>query len=234
LLIYLRAKSYYALSLYPVMIAFGCAYWERVFRNGWSRYLRVLWLAVVVLPFVYLLNVIFPVLSPQQAREKAGKFAALGLLRWEDGKVHTLPQDFADMLGWKEAAGLVMEAWQRIPQHARKNTLVICDNYGQAGAVNYYNRGRMAAAVSFNADYVYWFPPSDTLEYIVLLGREPGEAYRPLIGRTELVGAVQDTLAREYGSGVYLLSGLSPQVELLLKKGVQEKQRSYHWKQGGQ
>ncbi|NLR64640.1 glycosyltransferase family 39 protein [Chitinophaga varians] len=232
LLVYMRAKSYYALGLYPVLIAFGCAYWERVFRNGWNRYLRVLWLAVVVVPFVYLLNVVFPVLGPDQAREKGAKFAALGMLRWEDGKKHALPQDFADMLGWKEAAQLVMQAWQRIPEQARKNTLVICDNYGQAGAVNYFNRGRMPAAVSFSADYVYWFPKLDTLQYIVLLGNEPSEGYRPLIGRMEVVGTVQDALAREYGASVYLLSGLSPQVPVLLKKGVQEKQQSYHWKQG--
>ncbi|MBC9911252.1 glycosyltransferase family 39 protein [Chitinophaga varians] len=233
LLIYMRAKSYYALGLYPVLIAFGCAYWERVFRSGWSRYLRIVWLAVVVLPFVYLLNVMFPVLSPEKAQEKGHKFAALGMLRWEDGKTHALPQDFADMLGWKEAAQLVMQAWQRIPQHARKNALVICDNYGQAGAVNYYNRGQMPAAVSFNADYVYWFPMPDTLQYIVLLGDAPPAAYRPLIGQMDVVGAVQDTMAREYGSSVYLLSALSPQVPVLLEKGIREKQQSYHWKQGG-
>ncbi|KKX47100.1 hypothetical protein L950_0228290 [Sphingobacterium sp. IITKGP-BTPF85] len=26
------------------------------------------------------------------------------MLTWEDGKEHQLPQDFADMLGWKELA----------------------------------------------------------------------------------------------------------------------------------
>ncbi|QJB34716.1 glycosyltransferase family 39 protein [Chitinophaga oryzae] len=234
LLIYMRAKSYYALGLYPVLIAFGCAYWERVFRNGWSRYLRILWLAIVVLPFVYLLNVIFPVMSPAQIREKSGKFAALGMLRWEDGKNHALPQDFADMLGWRETAQLAMQAWLRVPEHDRKNTLVLCENYGEAGALNYYNRGRMPAAVSFNADYVYWFPPLDSLHYIVLVGEAPSEAHRPLIGRIEKVGSLEDPLAREYGAPVYLLSGLSPEVPALLRKAVQERQRSYHWKQGRQ
>ena len=30
------------------------------------------------------------------------KLQKLGLLRWEDSKDHLLPQDFADMLGWKK------------------------------------------------------------------------------------------------------------------------------------
>lgn len=231
LMIYMRAKSYYALGLYPVLIAFGCAYWERVFRNGWSRYLRVLWLAIVVVPFVYLLNVMFPVLSPYKAEEKASKFAALGMLRWEDGKNHALPQDFADMLGWKELSQVTMQAWQRIPEEARKHTLVIADNYGEAGAVNYYNRGRLPAAVSFSADYVYWFPRLDTLQYIILLGYEPDAAYRPLIGRIEKVGAIENPLAREHGASVYLLSALSPQVPVLLEKGVVKQQQRYDWQQ---
>lgn len=229
LLLSQRAKSYYAIGLYPVLIAFGSAYWERIFRDGWSRYLRVLWLALVIVPFFYLINVIFPVLEPGQLREMAGKFAAVGLLRWEDGKEHTLPQDFADMLGWKEEARLVLRAYEQIPVPDRPNTLVICDNYGQAGAVNYYNHGKMPAAVSFSADYVFWFPRLDTLKYIIKIGKAPEERVLPFIGHVEKTGALQDTLAREYAdkAGIYLLSGLSPEVPAMLKAGILAKQRSY-------
>lgn len=37
-----------------------------------------------------------------------------------------------------------------------EKTLMLCDNYGQAGAINYYTK-RGIKAVSFNADYVNWF-----------------------------------------------------------------------------
>ncbi len=35
-------------------------------------------------------------------------------------------------------------------------TLVLCDNYGQAGAINYYTKTGIKAT-SFNADYIDWF-----------------------------------------------------------------------------
>lgn len=229
LFIYLRAKSYYALGLYPVLMAFGCAYWERIFKGDWNRYLRVAWLAIVIVPFVLGLQLIFPLLSPEQINKKAGKYAKLGLLRWEDGKDHPLPQDFADMLGWREEARLVLQAWNQVPVEERKYTLITCDSYGQAGALNYYNLGKMPLAVSFAADYAFWFPEKDTLHYIVKLGRMPEEKFRPFIGQIQKTGAVKDTLTREYlnDAGVYLLSGLSPEIPAMLKKGIQERKRSY-------
>ena len=33
-----------------------------------------------------------------------------GPLRWETGAMHELPQDYADMLGWQEMAGLALRA----------------------------------------------------------------------------------------------------------------------------
>ncbi|CAL1521381.1 glycosyltransferase family 39 protein [Chitinophaga sp. MM2321] len=224
---YLRAKSYYSLGLYPVLIAFGCAYWERVFAHGWTRHLRILWVAVIIVPFVFLLSAIFPVMAPEQIRERAGKFRMLGLLRWEDGKDHPLPQDFADMLGWHELAGLTLAAYQRIPEADKPYTLVICENYGEAGAVNYYNRGEMPLAVSFDADYVYWFPKLDTIRYIIKVGETPRGKPLEYIGRVQQMGALKDTLAREYGSGVYLLSDLSPQLPVLLQKMITDRQQGY-------
>ena len=57
------------------------------------------------------------------------------MLRWEDGKEYPLPQDFADMLGWKELAAKVDKAYLEFNDPA--HTLVLCDNYGQAGAINF-------------------------------------------------------------------------------------------------
>lgn len=230
---YLRGKSYYSLGLYPVLLAFGSVYWERIFTHDWTRYLRVLWVAIIIIPFVFLINVFFPVLHPEQISEKSGKFRALGLLRWEDGKNHPLPQDFADMLGWHELAALALQTWQQVPAAQRQYTLVICDNYGEAGALNYYNRGKMPLAVSFNADYVFWFPKMDTIRYIVKVGDRPEGKYVSLIGQVTQTGILRDTLSREYGDGanVYLLSNLSPALPGVLQAAVREKQAAYGgWK----
>ncbi|NSL89119.1 glycosyltransferase family 39 protein [Chitinophaga sp. Mgbs1] len=227
LYLYLRGKSYYSLGIYPVLIAFGCVYWERIFQGGWTKNLRLVWLALVIVPFALIVNAIFPVLTPDQIQQKARKFSALGLLRWEDGKDHELPQDFADMLGWRELAGLTLKAWQQIPADQQKNTLIIGDNYGHASAVNFYNLGKMPAAVCMDADYVFWFPQMDTIRYIIKIGRAPEKEVMPLIGKVTEIGSIKETLSREYGSAVYILSDLSPQVPQLLRKRVQQRQQDY-------
>ena len=38
--LFLKAKAYYAIGLYPVLLAFGSVYLERLLLNGWKRYLR--------------------------------------------------------------------------------------------------------------------------------------------------------------------------------------------------
>jgi len=54
--------------------------------------------------FLITLKVVYPIYAPAEIRQNSKAFEKLGLLRWEDGKNHNLPQDFADMLGWHEMA----------------------------------------------------------------------------------------------------------------------------------
>ncbi len=227
---YLRAKSYYSVGLYPVLLAFGSVYWERIFTHDWTRHLRLLWVALIVVPFALLVNVVFPVMKPAQISEKAGKFRALGLLLWEDGQDHTLPQDFADMLGWRELADMAWQTWQQVPAADRPYTLLICDNYGEAGALNYYNKGRnIPLANAMDADYVFWFHEMDTIRYIVKIGTKPEGEYMKMIGRLQQTGVMKDTLSREYqwGAGAWLLSDLSPDLPAALKAALRKKQNVY-------
>jgi len=228
LFLYLRAKDYYALGLYPMLLAFGAVYCERLFSGRWLKYTRVAWILLAIIPFAYAFNVIFPVLGPAAIAQKAKKFAQFGLLRWEDGKDHRLPQDFADMLGWREMAELSRKAFALIPDNEKPYTLVICGNYGQAGALNYYNRqqgaGIFPPAVSFNADYVFWFPEMEDIRYLVLVDDEaPDERAHEIATVFIKVGQVENPLAREYGTGVYLLKGISKALPARLAEWRQEK-----------
>ncbi|TWI91421.1 glycosyltransferase family 39 protein [Chitinophaga japonensis] len=228
LFLYLQAKSYYALGLYPMVLAFGGVCWERLFSARWLKYVRACWLVLIIAPFLYLFNVIFPVLSPAAIQEKSKKFRELGMLRWEDGKDHALPQDFADMLGWREMAALSRKAYAQVPDSDKPYTLIMCGNYGQAGALNYYNRGRgMPPARSFSADYVFWFPRMDTLRYIILLDDEPDKRARENAAVIIKVGQVQQPLAREYGTGVYLLKGLSPDLPARFRNWRQQRMQEF-------
>lgn len=152
--LFFRAKDYYAIGLYPVYIAFGSVYLARLFEKKWKGVSQAICLVIPILLFLPLYEVAFPNKSPQYIITHQEKYKKLGLLRWEDGKSHSLPQDFADMQGWRELAQKVDREYAWLSKLG--NTLVLCDNYGEAGAINYYSKMGIKA-VSFNADYINWF-----------------------------------------------------------------------------
>ena len=207
----LHGKSYYGLAYYPALFAVGAVWWQARLA-AWPR-LRA---ALLLLPFLLLAPIIFdiyPILPPAQMVLLGQKplHQKLGINRWEDGRIHPLPQDFADMLGWQELADKTWRAYQSLPDSTRTRTLIKCDDYGQAGAINYYNRDRaMPAATSFNGSYLYWFPapPKHSWQHLLLIGEGHPEELAPYFQTFRKVGELTNPYARERGTAV--LVGLGP------------------------
>lgn len=208
LFIFLKAKGYYAIGLYPILLAFGGLYWEVKLMKGAKRWLRLVMILIPVAMLIPIINIAFPVQTPKEIAANSDELKKLGLLRWEDGKDHALPQDFADMIEWKNMALLVDKAYASIP-NASKNTLVLCDNYGQTGAINYYTRFESLQAVSFNADYLFWIPADKKFLNVIAVKEldddDPSRSEEtPLFESIELVGQIENPLAREYGTKVFV------------------------------
>ncbi|MCB2379249.1 glycosyltransferase family 39 protein [Hymenobacter sp. BT635] len=222
----MRAKAYYAIGLYPILLAFGSFYLEQVLQRDWRRYLRPALPGVIGLLFLPLLRVAFPLETPEKIRRNPAPYEKLGLLRWEDGKNHELPQDFADMISWREMAGLALQGYRQLTPDEQRHLIIITDNYGEAGALNFYNHGRMPAAVSYNADYVYWFPRLDSLRVVMLVTEDALEADDAIhFASSQLVGRVQNPLAREKGTFVYLLR--QPDAAILAEVRQQVRHEQY-------
>ena len=220
--LYLRAKNYYAIGLYPFYIAMGATALETYSSRGWRKYLRPLLIALPLMYFGLVYDPLFPHKTPQQMVEQPDRYRKFGLLRWEDGQDHHMPQDFADMLGWKEMAQRVDSLYRLSPQP--RQTLVICDNYGQAGAVNYYTR-EAVRAVSFNADYIHWFDLSQPYIHVirVINSREKIqeiEALSPFFERT-VIDSLRHPYARESGAAIVGFYNAKVDVNAVLEKEIQ-------------
>lgn len=173
---------------------------------------------------------VLPVLSPEGIIKKTEVFEKIGLLRWEDGKNHELPQDFADMLGWKELAGIVDEVFETI--NDKENTIIHCDNYGQAGAINFYSKQKFTQAVSMNADYINWYPLDEMEIKNVILVKGIYDKYknrdreRAFFESVTLVGEITNQYAREKGTRVYLLKNAKVSVNDILKEEIRERKNN--------
>lgn len=221
---YLRAKGYYAIGLYPIFIAFGSVYLERLFQNR-LMWLRPVAVAISLAMFVPFFRVAFPIKSPSDIAQNARPYQRLGLLRWEDGKDHELPQDFADMLGWKELAQKVDAEYAKIDD--KKHTVVLCDNYGQAGAINYYSKFKNIQAVTMNADYINWVPLEEEIKHIILVQNADDDdpdrnKEKPLFQTIRRTGKIETPYARERGTSIYVLLNAKVSINTILKGDIEE------------
>ncbi|OHT43370.1 ArnT family glycosyltransferase [Flavobacterium tructae] len=222
--LYFKAKAYYAIGLYPVYIAFGAVFLSQVLQTGWKRYLKPIFIILPLLFFIPMYNLAFPNKSPEYIVKNPEAYKKLGMLRWEDGKDHELPQDFADMLGWKELARKTDSVYALIPNP--KTTLVLCDNYGQAGAINYYSK-KGIKAVSFNADYLNWFVLDVPYKNVIRVKNSwertaELEETSPFFQSSRIAGEITNKYAREYGATIFVFINAKIDINKRLKDEIKE------------
>ena len=222
--LYFKAKAYYAIGLYPVYIAFGSVFLSDILKSGWKRYLQPVFILIPVLFFIPIYHFAFPNKSPEYIVQHPEHYKKLGMLRWEDGKDHALPQDFADMLGWKELARKTDSVYSALPNQDK--TIVLCDNYGQAGAINYYTK-KGIKAVSFNADYVNWFDLSITYKNLIRIKEYEEEDNElketsPYFKTSRIAGAINNPYAREYKTTIFVFTDATININKRLEQEIKD------------
>ncbi|GAA4132731.1 hypothetical protein GCM10022250_25840 [Flavobacterium chungbukense] len=222
--IYFKAKAYYVIGLYPIYLAFGAVFLSEVLNDGWKRYLKPVFIVIPILLFIPMYDIAFPNKSPEYIVAHSEKYQKLGMLRWEDGKDHQIPQDFADMLGWKELARKTDSLYALLPN--QKETIVICDNYGQAGAINYYSK-KGIKAVSFNADYVNWFNLKIQYKNLIRVKEfdETNEELKetgPYFEKAFIGGQITNQYAREYGTTIFVFTNAKIDINKRLEQEIKE------------
>ncbi len=215
----LKAKPYYAIGLYPIFFAFGSVYLSHILSSGWKYYLRYA-LFVPLLFFGYaLIKTSLPIFTPAQYVERAQQKEPFSEHTWEDGKKHPISQDFADMLGWKELTHKVDSVYSQIPN--KKRIFILCDNYGQAGAINYYTQQKGLVANAFNTDYDKWLNLDQKIETVIRIKTINNVDFtrdRSLFQNVDVLTRLKTPLAREKGAQIILLSGPKVDIAALLRK----------------
>jgi hypothetical protein len=205
-LMLMQGKSYYTQGVFPFLIAAGAVSWEHALRKSWSRILLPLLLIILTIP-------VLPIGIPVYKTEGLVKyFKELGtrygmdfVCRFEDGSIHSLPQDYADMLGWEELASIAYNAWQMVPD--KSTAFIYCENYGQAGAITVIGKKYgLPEAVCFSESFLYWIPDKfdPDITSVIYINDEMGDDVRQLFRKITVAGSISNPDAREYGTTVYL------------------------------
>jgi hypothetical protein len=205
-LLVMRGKSYYTAGVFPTLIAAGAVFWERTMRRRMPRLVLPLLMILLTLPMIPLG---LPVLkAPGLARYFDVLEERFGMdlgRRWEDGRIHRLPQDYADMVGWEELVYQASRAYEMVED--KEHCILYGENYGHAGALAIIGkRYGLPEPFSFHDAFRYWLP--DRFEHeittMIYVNTSLGEDVRHLFNDITEVGRLEIPYAREYGTSVFL------------------------------
>ncbi|HYM94490.1 MAG TPA: glycosyltransferase family 39 protein [Chitinophagaceae bacterium] len=225
LLIVLRGKDYYALGAYPVLFAFGACHLEKAtsIRFRWTRY------AMIIFAFAlgsFVMPLIMPLAKPAVLVKYYAKTGLnkTGYFKWEDQQMHPLPQDFADMMGWKEMAMKAGAVYNNLSPDERAKTLVYCRGYFSAGALNYYRKqAGLPEVYSDNASFLFWMPDKYNIKNLILVGHQMPEkndiVFQQFV-KISVKDSVNMPLFRENGMKIILFENGNDSLNSIITSGV--------------
>jgi hypothetical protein len=230
-LLVMNGKNYYLFGAYPMMFAAGGFGFERWLKtSGYA--LRGFVIALFTVPNLLLFPLVLPVLPLNQTLA-AFRFANKNLpflqfaTTWEDHKVHATTQDYGDMFGWDEMTAKVAKAWQSLTPEQQKHTQIFADNYGEAGAIHHFHKQyHIPDVISLNSSFTLWAPENLDGQYIIYVDDQGGgniNTFKSCLESYRKVGEVENPLAREKGTAVFILVHPGPALNERYKKELAQK-----------
>ncbi len=215
-------KSYYTLGLYTMLFAFGGLSIDLYFR----KWMKIAVLALMPLLLLPMLPVSLPLLKYERL-EAYTKPMANFVNRWEDGNVYNIPQDYADMTGWKELSEIVIPFYSSLNDSIRSECLIYGENYGHAASLYFYGKKHgLPQPLSFNDSFILWAPDSIDNVPMIYVNHEIGDLDE-LYGSVKLVGVVGNPYFRENGLKVYYCSEPLPLLKPFYAEKVAELKARY-------
>lgn len=226
------AKEYYALGVYPVLFAFGSVWLEKISLK-WPVYLKALLIAIPVAAGLIILPLGLPMFGPEKLAafyEKTGMRAALGF-KWEDQQNHPLPQDFSDMIGWREIAEMTARNYNSLPDTTKASTVIYCRGYFTAGALNFYcKKLGLPEAVSDNGSYLQWIPADFNFKHLMLIGQNnptPDDVVFNHFESRQMLDSINMPLFRENGMKVFFFKNGSDSMRFYASEGLRQEKAKF-------
>lgn len=226
-------KSYYSLGAYPMLLAAGGVWIERISKN--KAWIRIMVIALILLLSLTLIPFLLPVQAPavMKAFNEKYKIKEIGLLRWEDLEDHFLQQDFADMLGWKELAQKATEFYRSLPAGEQNDCIIYCRNYGQAGALKYYAKDAVfrSKVICDNGTFLLWIPAGINFRHLIFIGHnKPGKDDEVFnhFEKVTIVDSVTNALSRQYRDKIIFYHNADSVAVKLAKDALSEMKHAYN------
>jgi hypothetical protein len=188
------SRVYYLLPAYSMLFAGGAIAFERWLIGSRRSWLRPAYAILLGITGALLAPLAMPLLAPE-IYIKYTQSLRIAPPQIENRRASALPQLFADRFGWPEMAQAVAAAYNAIPEPDRSKTAIFGQDYGQAGAIDFYGpKLGLPKAISGHLNYWYWGPRDYTGEIMLVMG-DRREVLEQKFEKVEKVGEVGDPYA---------------------------------------
>ena len=209
----LHAKDYYLEAFYPALFAAGGIAWEHRFRHTRSvQANRVFAFPILESVLTLALLLALPMASPILRPDTWYRYTTAMHMRagnTETAATSILPQFFADRFGWDELTQKVTAAYRALPPDEQRIACISADNYGEAGAIDFFNRRDhlgLPPAISRHNNYFLWGPQGCTAEVAILVSGGTREDILTKFEDVEIVGHLDNPLIMPYEhKNIYLV-----------------------------
>jgi hypothetical protein len=164
-----HGKMYYTAGAYPAIFALGAAA-----CTGWPRVLVGIWAALaaangsLALPFVLPIDrpsFLARLVSQSNFHPPPIEAAAIGA---------PLMEPFSDEFGWRGLARTVEGVYGALSAADRAKAAIFAENYGEAGAIDFYGRD-LPPALSGNNQYFLWGPRGYDGSVVIAVNVDPAQ-----------------------------------------------------------
>lgn len=204
----LNGKNYYLAPIYPMLLAAGAVACEAgLERIRLGRWLKPLIVAILLAAGAWFVPVVVPVLPVDAFLVYLDKLP-FDVPRSEHGFERArLPQHYADQFGWEELTSMTAVAWNRLDESERADCAIFGQNYGQAGAIDFFGpRYGLPPAISGHQTYYLWGPRGHSGNCMIVID-DKKERLDELFESVEYVGSSDNPYALERNVPVYICRG---------------------------
>lgn len=192
-----RGKPYYLSPFFPLLLAAGAvALDEFLTRKQWTWIFRGYALALAIGGLIT--TPLFLPLLPVETYIRYAEPFGIAKVKTERHVDTELPQTFADRFGWREMVQTLATVVETLPPAERAKTIIYGQNYGEAGAVEFFGPAyNLPPAFSGHNSYWWWGPPADSVTTAVIIGGRRADHER-VFASVEQVATHSHPLAMRY------------------------------------
>lgn len=213
----LHGKNYYLAPIYPMLLAAGAVAIEAAIEGrkgqvskigGLQQWLKPAFAVVLLVSGAVLAPVMIPILPMDQFLNYMGRLPfKLPVMEHSHARA-ALPQWYADQFGWKEIVDETALAWNHIPAAERRDCGIFAQDYGQAGAIDFFGRSQgLPPALSGHQTWFIWGPRGYSGNCMIVLD-DRQDVLEGLWEHVEYIGASADNpYALEKEIDVFLCRG---------------------------